>query len=92
MIVSIFRSNHTDFTHTSRPAVRYILLAEPRQARMPLPSGLGENDWFSEHEKKKKYPSKIPIPFSNSGSQKRQNQMIALRSKNEEALFYTSLL
>jgi hypothetical protein len=22
------------------PAVRYILLAEPRQARMPLPSGL----------------------------------------------------
>jgi hypothetical protein len=32
------------------------------------------------------------MPFSNSGSQKRQNQIIALRSKNEEALFYTSLL
>lgn len=27
--------------HTTRPAVRYILLGEPRQARMPLPSGLG---------------------------------------------------
>ena len=39
--------------HTSRPAVRYILLAEPRQARMPLPSGLSENVWFSEYEKKR---------------------------------------
>ena len=37
--------------HTSRPAVRYILLAEPRQARMPLPSGLDENVWISEQKK-----------------------------------------
>ena len=43
-----FQKKHCLARHTSRPDLRYILLAEPRQARMPLQAGLSEYVLFSK--------------------------------------------